>query len=137
MKCLKSVTTPHFKQKLIAPILGIINEILWILVAQGAAKRHNVKLGGQKKMSFLALSVTEFIWYKGGSIPSGEEFFVTSNFDHIQPLELQECMVSHLKFWFLFSKERSSTFKAFHIGSKLPYLSSTYVMVVHLNCTAL
>ena len=34
-------------------------------------------------------------------------------------------------------KERSSTFRAFHPGSKLPYLYSAYVMVLYLNRTAL
>ena len=41
------------------------------------------------------------------------------------------------KNWFLLSMVPSNTFKAFYFGSKLPYLCSAYVMVLHLNCTPL
>ena len=50
-KNLKNAVKFFFKLNLIAPISGLSNEILCILVAQETAKLPNVKFGGLKKNS--------------------------------------------------------------------------------------
>ena len=49
IKCLKSAITLFFKVNLIAPCLGLSNEVLCILEAQEAAKIIVVKFGDTKK----------------------------------------------------------------------------------------
>ena len=48
IKCLKSAVQPLFKLNPIGPCLGLSNEVLCILVAQGATKLAEVKVGDTK-----------------------------------------------------------------------------------------
>ena len=50
-KYLKVLSNPFFKLNPIAPIPGLSNEILCIIVAQETAKLPNVIVGGLKKNS--------------------------------------------------------------------------------------
>ena len=54
---LNAATLLTKKQKSIASISGLSNEILCILVAQGAAKLWRVKVGGQKNMTIWLRSI--------------------------------------------------------------------------------
>ena len=66
---------------------------LYILVAQGVAKLQEVKVGDTKKIRNSNPSHTRVVQIG----QSGRFFFQISNFDIWQSLEVQRCIVSHLK----------------------------------------
>ena len=77
IKCLKSAVMLFFKLNPVGPYLGLSNEVLCILVAQGASKLPEVKFRDTKRNMGLE---------SGPHIPGADQaqqqnFFHTSNFD--------------------------------------------------------
>ena len=71
------------KQKSIAPISGLSNEILCILVAKRAAKGQGAKVVGQKKCLVLPWVSTDLLSKKGLDSGCTRLFFAPPNLNSI------------------------------------------------------
>ena len=69
-KSLKRAAMLFFNLRVNRYGLRLSNELLFIIIAQGAAKLCTVKVGGRKKSR-----VSPDLHCKKGSIPPGQEFF--------------------------------------------------------------
>ena len=77
MKCLKTTVTLSLKAKSNCSLIGFSHELIFVLVAQGAAKLPEVKVGGTKKDPGLE----PMPHLNGEDRAEWQDFFQTSNFD--------------------------------------------------------
>ena len=122
---LKSAATLLIKHKSIAPLSGLSNEMICILVTQGVAKRLKIKIRGPTKLACMSPYST-FYNVNLGARGWASNFFQTYNHDLVpvvlQLLKLQGCIATHLKVLLVVQLN----FLVMFFISKSPY-SATYI----------
>ena len=131
IRCLKSAVTLFFWAKSNLPLMGLSNEVLYILAAQEAAKQPEVKVGDTKKNPGLEPRPLLFglngrISFRFPTLTFGS--FAVSWATRVHSISFESPDTEENEF--TLKKEFESTFRVFFLHSKNPHFNSIYLVRV-------